>query len=131
MRLQKVCLYCKKELVGRTDKKYCNLHCKSAYQYQKIREQPERFYNKVDNQLRLNRRLLKQFNKAGKSVVRCETLLKLGFNPKFVTHYWKNKKGGGLPFCIRVRFFEKEREHKGQVNLDYLARLYSLTTLNA
>ncbi|GMN08633.1 hypothetical protein MTsPCn5_40230 [Croceitalea sp. MTPC5] len=112
MRLQKVCLYCKKELVGRTDKKYCNLHCKSAYQYQKTREQPERFYNKVDNQLRLNRRLLKQFNKAGKSVVRCETLLKLGFNPKFFTHYWKNKKGDAYLFVYEYGFLKRKENTK-------------------
>ena len=49
MRLQQLCLYCKEELTGRTDKKYCNLHCKSAYQYQQAKEQPERFYNKVEN----------------------------------------------------------------------------------
>ena len=112
MRLQKVCLYCKKELVGRTDKKYCNLHCKSAYQYQKIRERPERFYNKVDNQLRLNRKLLKQFNKAGKSVVRCETLLKLGFNPKFFTHYWKNQKGEAYLFVYEYGFLKKKENTK-------------------
>lgn len=112
MRLQKVCLYCKKELVGRTDKKYCNLHCKSAYQYQKTREQPERFYNKVDNQLRLNRRLLKQFNKAGKSVVRCETLLKLGFNPKFFTHYWKNQKGEVYLFVYEYGFLKRKENTK-------------------
>lgn len=112
MRLQKVCLYCEKELVGRTDKKYCNLHCKSAYQYQKIREQPERFYNKVDNQLRLNRRLLKRFNKAGKSVVRCETLLQLGFNPKFFTHYWKNQKGEVYLFVYEYGFLKKKENTK-------------------
>ena len=53
MRIQHKCLYCDKELHGRTDKKYCNLHCKSAYQYKIAKVQPERFYNKVDNQLSL------------------------------------------------------------------------------
>ena len=53
MRIQHKCLYCDKELHSRTDKKYCNLHCKSAYQYKIAKVQPERFYNKVDNQLSL------------------------------------------------------------------------------
>lgn len=67
MRIHHQCLYCKTEIVGRTDKKYCNLHCKSAYQYQQSKERPERFYNRVDNQLKLNRKILKEYNKGVKS----------------------------------------------------------------
>ena len=93
MRLQHECIYCKKQLTGRTDKKYCNLHCKSANQYQKEKQNPERFYNKVDNQLKLNRKILKEYNKGGKVTIRSNVLLELGFNPKFITHYWKNQKG--------------------------------------
>ena len=112
MRLQKNCLYCETELIGRTDKKYCNLHCKSAYQYEKIKNEPERFYNKVDNQLRLNRRILKNYNKSGKSVVRSEVLLKLGFNPKFFTHYWKTKKGEVYLFVYEFGFMSKSDNGK-------------------
>ncbi|MEM9000608.1 MAG: hypothetical protein AAGB24_10120 [Bacteroidota bacterium] len=112
MRLQKHCLHCNRELVGRTDKKYCNLHCKSAYQYQKAKKEPERFYNKVDNQIRLNRRLLKQYNKAGKSIVRAQVLLDLGFNPKFFTHYWKNQKGDVYLFVYEYGFLTKIENNK-------------------
>lgn len=112
MRIQKSCLYCNAELMGRTDKKYCNLHCKSAYQYQKLRNEPVRFYNKVDNQLRLNRRILKNYNKSGKSVVRSEVLLELGFNPKFFTHYWKNNKGEVYLFVYEYGFMSKSENGK-------------------
>ncbi len=83
MRFHKECLYCSKELKGRKDKKFCDPQCKSAYQYQQSQEQPERFYNKVDNQLKLNRRLLKNFNKAGKATIRYKQLINEGFNPNF------------------------------------------------
>lgn len=112
MRIQKECLYCGKELTGRTDKKYCDLHCKSAYQYQRIREQPERFYNKVDNQLRLNRKLLKAYNKAGKSIVRAQVLLDLGFDPRFFTHYWKNKKNDMYLFVYEFGYLKKTENGK-------------------
>ena len=79
-RLQKTCLGCKKELEGRVDKKFCNEHCKSAYHYKKAQEEEPKFFNKIDNQLKLNRRLLKEFNKAGKSMVRAEKILESGFN---------------------------------------------------
>lgn len=112
MRLQHQCLYCKKELTGRTDKKYCDLHCKSAYQYQKKKEGPERFYDKVNNQLKLNRKLLKTFNKGGKVTVRAEVLLQLGFNPDFFTHYWKNKKGDVYLFVYEYGFLRKKEYGK-------------------
>ena len=111
MRLQHECLYCKNELKGRTDKKYCNLHCKSAHQYQKSKEQPERLFTKVDNQLRLNRKILKEYNKAGKAVVRQEVLNALGFNPKFFTHYWKNKTGDVYLFVYEYGFLKKSQNN--------------------
>lgn len=112
-RIQQECLYCGKELTGRTDKKYCDLHCKSAYQYKKAKERPERFYNKVDNQLRLNRKILKEFNRGGKVTVRSKMLLDMGFDPNFFTHYWKNTKGDVYLFVYEYGFlkrFENGRE---------------------
>jgi len=106
MRIYKECLYCNKELNGRTDKKFCDAQCKSAYQYQQAKEQPERFYNKVDNQLKLNRKILKEFNKGGKVTVRAEILNELGFNPNFFTHYWKTKKGEVYLFVYEFGFMK-------------------------
>jgi hypothetical protein len=77
MRLYKKCLNCGKKLIGRTDKKYCDPQCKSSHQYKREKEQPERFYNKVDNQLRLNRKLLKEYNKAGR----------LSLDQKYLQHW--------------------------------------------
>ncbi len=107
MRLQKACLYCKKELIGRTDKKFCDPQCKSAYQYQQSKEQPARFYNKVDNQLKLNRKILKEYNKGGKVTVRAEILKEKGFNANFFTHYWKNNKGDVYLFAYEYGFLKK------------------------
>jgi hypothetical protein len=110
MRIHQQCRHCKKELQGRTDKKYCNLHCKSAYQYQLAKEQPERFYNIVDNQLKLNRKILKEFNKGGKVTVRSELINELGFDSNFFTHYWKNNKGDVYFFVYEYGFL-KRTEH--------------------
>src|SRR5690606_37469649 len=106
MRIYKECLYCNKVLKGRTDKKFCDPQCKSAYQYQQAQEQPERFYNKVDNQLKLNRKILKEFNKGGKVTVRAEVLKALGFDSKFFTHYWKNTKGDVYLFAYEYGFLK-------------------------
>ncbi|WP_033959730.1 hypothetical protein [Psychroserpens jangbogonensis] len=110
MRFHKECLHCKKLLVGRTDKKFCDPQCKSGYQYKKSKEQPERFYNIVDNQLKLNRKILKEYNKGGKVTVRSNILTEKGFNPNFFTHYWKNTKEDVYLFIYEYGFL-KRNEH--------------------
>ena len=111
MRLYKYCLNCDKALKGRTDKKYCDPQCKSSHQYKREKQQPGRFYNKVDNQLKLNRKILKEYNKAGKATVRSTILINEGFDSKFFTHYWKNKKGDIYLFVYEYGFLKrKERE---------------------
>ena len=107
MRFYKTCLYCKKELIGRTDKKFCDPQCKSAHQYQQAKEKPERFYNKVDNQLKLNRKILKEYNKGGKVTVRANMLTQEGFDPNFFTHYWKNTKGDVYLFVYEYGFLKR------------------------
>ena len=104
----KTCLNCKKELFGRLDKKYCDVHCKSAYHYLKSRVEQPNFYQQVDHRLKQNRRLLKIFNKSGKSTIREEKLLAEGFNPKFFTHYWKNRNGDVYLFCYEFGFLKRK-----------------------
>lgn len=108
---KKYCLSCEKEFEGRSDKKFCDAHCKSAYQYRQTKQNPTKFYNRVDNQLKLNRKLLKYYNKSGKATVRTKVLLEDGFNPNFFTHYWRNKKGDLYLFVYEFGFIKrKERE---------------------
>ncbi len=102
----KLCLQCSKVLEGRSDKIYCDAYCKSSYQYQKSKTEAPQFYNRVDNQLKLNRRLLKQYNKAGKAIVRVTMLQNDGFNPNFFTHYWKNAKGDVYLFVYEYGFLK-------------------------
>ncbi|OIQ30888.1 MAG: hypothetical protein BM564_01360 [Bacteroidetes bacterium MedPE-SWsnd-G2] len=106
----KLCLHCQKELKGRRDKIYCDVHCKSAYQYKKSIEETPKFYTKVDAQLKLNRKILKLFNKAGKATVRAEVLKREGFDARFFTHYWKNHKGDTYLFAYEFGFL-KRMEH--------------------
>jgi hypothetical protein len=106
MRIYKECRYCNKELSGRTDKKFCDPQCKSAYQYQIEKNNPERFFNKVDNQLKLNRKLLKEYNRGGKVTIRCKILWELGFNQNFFTHSWKNQKGDIYLFVYEYGFLK-------------------------
>mgnify|MGYP006102039565 CR=1 FL=1 len=114
MEKEKHCLYCDEVMEGRKDKIFCNPNCKSAYHYTKSQEKEASLYNQIDNQLKLNRRLLKLFNKAGKATIRKEELVSEGFNPKFFTHYWKNKKGDLYLFCYEFGFLERKENGKSK-----------------
>jgi hypothetical protein len=104
----KKCPECGDELIGRIDKKFCSPYCKSSYHYKIARDDDKNQFKKIDDQLKLNRRLLKEHNKAGKAVVRTEVLLNLGFNPKYFTHYWKNDKKEVYLFCYEFGFLTKK-----------------------
>lgn len=105
-----ICKHCGKEIEGRSDKQFCDQYCKSAYHYQKNKIETPPFYLRVQKQLHLNRKILKQYNKAGKSTVRVSKLHSDGFNPKFFTHYWKNHKGDAYLFVYEYGF-RKISEH--------------------
>ncbi len=123
---QKLCMQCSKVLEGRSDKKFCDAHCKSSYQYQKSKTEAPRFYNKVDNQLKLNRKILKQYNKAGKVTVRTAFLQKDGFNSNFFTHFWKNSKKDVYLFVYEFGFLKRKENNVEKYILikwqDYMAQ---------
>src|SRR5690606_26270324 len=101
------CLNCNADLVGRSDKKFCDQHCKSAFHYNKVRAGQRSFYARIDKQLKKNRRLLKIYNKGGKATVRSEILLAQGFNPRFFTHSWTSKSGNEYLFVYEYGFFRR------------------------
>lgn len=104
--MERKCLNCKEELVGRADKKYCNDYCKSNFNYEKNKRKESSLFKQIDSQLKLNRRLLRDYNRAGKSTVRKEKFHAAGFNPNYFTHFWKNSKGQVYLFCYEFGFLK-------------------------
>ncbi len=107
------CLYCNSEITGRSDKIYCSVHCKSAFQYLKIKSKEILYYN-IDKQLKKNRKLLKTYNKSGMSTIHKEKLISEGFDPTYFTHYWKNKSGQVYLFCYEYGFLDLKGDKKGK-----------------
>lgn len=102
------CLDCGAVLEGRVDKKFCSPYCKSSYHYEINKKKEKGLYRKIDNQLKLNRRILKKFNKEGVTTIRKNILLAEGFNPDFFTHYWKANNGNLYLFCYEYGFMKKK-----------------------
>lgn len=107
MEHQRNCLACNRNLEGRTDKKFCDPYCKSAWHYTKSRGDSAGFYAKVDRQLKTNRKILKLFNKAGKATARAQVLIDRGFDPNFFTHFWKNQQGDVYLFVYEFGFLTR------------------------
>ena len=121
MKNERKCLECEKLLEGRAGKKYCDPYCKSAYHYKKSQSETPKFYIKVKQQLKLNRKILKNYNKAGKATIRAKTLNDAGFNSNFFTHYWKNTKGDVYLFVYEYGFLNrKERNIENYILIKWL-----------
>ena len=110
----KKCLNCDDPVTGRADKKFCSTYCKSSYHYSKNLDANDSVFVIMDKQLKLNRRLLKSYNKAGKATVRKVKLIEEGFNPNFFTHFWKNNKGDVYLFCYEFGFLSKQENGRAK-----------------
>jgi hypothetical protein len=88
----KFCLACNKELIGRTDKKFCDAQCRSTY-HNKNRPIHEITIQRTNSSLRKNRTLLAHFSPSGKTTVKKEILLKSGYRFDVFTHMFTFKTG--------------------------------------
>lgn len=98
----KFCLSCSKELVGRTDKKFCDAQCRSTYHNQN-RPQHEITIQRINSMLRRNRSLLAHFSPSGKTTVEREILFKSGYNFDSFTNMYTFKTGTYY-FCYDYGF---------------------------
>ena len=104
MSSERKCLACGEEIEGRIDKLFCSPYCKSSFHYVKAKAKTQSLFKTIDQQLKLNRNLLKHYNQAGKTTLRKSELLAKNFDPKYFTHYWKNQKGDVYLFCYEYGF---------------------------
>ncbi|MBE7653463.1 hypothetical protein J2Q11_11615 [Tenacibaculum finnmarkense genomovar finnmarkense] len=109
--MEKKCLHCKNKLEGRVDKKYCSSYCRSSYHYENNKEQEDSLFSVIDKKLKNNRKILKEFNKAGYASVRKEKLLAKDFDPNYFTNYWKNSKGQVYLFCYEYGFLAQREKY--------------------
>lgn len=78
------CLYCHEEIKGRSDKRFCNAGCKSAYHNSRVNP-AEQEIKVVNSILRKNRSILRLCSPQGKTTVRKEFLVQQEFNFSYFT----------------------------------------------
>ncbi|TYP69979.1 hypothetical protein [Aquimarina intermedia] len=111
MTMSVACLHCSTKLKGRSDKKFCSSYCRSAYHYEINKQKESSTFQKIDRQLKINRKILKAYNKAGLATIRKEKLLEAGFDPGYFTHYWKNQKNQVYLFCYEYGFLDLQHKY--------------------
>lgn len=89
----KHCIYCKKNIRGRSDKKFCNDYCRNIYNNQ-LHAVDNNFIRNINNALGKNRRILNELMMKNNIVkINKEELLHAGFQFKYHTHFQKGKTG--------------------------------------
>ncbi len=96
----KICIQCEKPIQGRADKKFCDDYCRNAFNNLAKRGSNNLIRN-ISNSLRKNRNILDALINESEDTKRVprEKLLNEGFQFKYHTHIYTNKKGDTYQFC--------------------------------
>ena len=105
----KLCLNCEKPVKGRTDKKFCDDYCRNNYNNQ-LKSNTINLVRNINNALGKNRRILEDLFTPGEEMAKTtkNKLLQKGFQFKYFTHTYTNKKGNVYFFCYDLGYLPLE-----------------------
>ena len=106
----KKCLACDKKLSGRADKKFCNDYCRNSYN-NGMKSANSSIVRNINNALIKNRRILQSLLGEGEMTKRPkEKLQTQGFQFKYLTHTYTNKKGNTYFFCYEYGYLPLDND---------------------
>ena len=107
----RLCLNCDKPLKGRTDKKFCDDYCRNNYNNQ-LKSNTINLVRNINNALGKNRRILENLFTAGEQMAKTtkNKLLQRGFQFKYITHTYTNKRGNMYFFCYDIGYLPLESD---------------------
>jgi len=105
------CLSCGSTVKGRADKKFCNDYCRNEYN-NTLKSDKTNLVRNINNALGKNRRTLEYLLAAGEemSKVHGDKLLAKGFQFKYITHTYTNKKGNVYFFCYDMGYLPLDND---------------------
>lgn len=106
-----LCLSCNKPVKGRTDKKFCDDYCRNNHNNQ-LKSGNSNLVRNVNNALGKNRRILESLLAPGEEMTKTtkEKLLQRGFQFRYITHLYTNKKGNTYFFCYDLGYLPLEND---------------------
>lgn len=103
---RKLCMACGREIVGRSDKRFCDDGCRNAYHNNK-NSNPNRRVREINKQLRKNRKILDDALGKEKMVkVQRDQLLRKGYSFNYYTHHLHTKKGQSYTFVYEFGYLD-------------------------
>jgi len=104
----KKCHFCDKPVKGRADKKFCDDYCRNSFNNQS-KATSNNLIRNISNALKKNRSILEGLlqDQETQKVAR-DKLVNLGFQFKYQTHTYLNKKGNQYFFCYDFGYLELE-----------------------
>ena len=107
----KLCLNCDKPVKGRTDKKFCDDYCRNNYNNQ-LKSNTINLVRNINNALGKNRRILEDIFTPEEDMAKTNKskLLQKGFQFKYFTHTYTNKKGNVYFFCYDLGYLPLEND---------------------
>ena len=100
-----LCLNCSNEVKGRADKKFCNDYCRNEYN-NSLKSTSTNLVRNINNALGKNRRILESCLTTGQETGKTnhEKLIAKGFQFKYITNTYTNKKGDTYYFCYDMGY---------------------------
>ena len=111
------CLECGKKLKGRLGKKFCNPNCKSAFHFRNLKLKEPSIYNRIENKLKLNRRILKQHYLSGNLKLDKEILISEGYDFYYFTQTKKDKIGNTIFFIFEFSLHQLKEDGKYKLKI--------------
>jgi predicted nucleic acid-binding Zn ribbon protein len=107
----KTCLACGKAVKGRSDKKFCDDYCRNNYNNE-LKADSNNYVRNINNALKKNRRILEELLPPEEEMKKTtkERLLNAGFQFKYTTHTYTNKKGNTYFFCYEYGYLPLEND---------------------
>ncbi|CAN5557683.1 hypothetical protein BH23BAC1_BH23BAC1_21500 [soil metagenome] len=108
---KKNCLSCGKKIQGRADKKFCDDYCRNSYNNQ-TKASVNNLVRNINNALKKNRNILESLlpSKDEVSKANRDKLNQLGFQFKYMTHTYTNKKGNVYFYCYDYGYLPLEKD---------------------
>jgi len=106
-----LCLNCEKPVKGRTDKKFCDDYCRNSYNNQ-LKSNTTNLVRNINNALGKNRRILENQFAEGEEMTKTtkQKLIQKGFQFKYFTNTYTNKKGNVYFFCYDLGYLPLEND---------------------
>ncbi|QRR02556.1 hypothetical protein [Dyadobacter sandarakinus] len=105
----RLCLECKKPLLGRIDKKFCSDLCRNSHN-NRLNSDAYNVVRNMNNQLRKNRRILEELCPGDKSKITRSTLVHKGFDFDLITSLHHCPKGSIYRFVYDYSYVKLEND---------------------